>query len=319
MIKKLYFCCLLLAPLFAAPNATPLLILKAPRSGSSWFTSMLNKLDGVYLTEEIFSSLTEHNPAAALAYLVKSFHDPMKVYPLGREMAYRTKRWHILGATYNPLMAWWVNLRELPAKVPNLRLIVYLRTNKVKHAIATIRSRLLKSKCSTAIITTTGSCKIPSKTYVNLKRFDESLISKLAIDKYILDTASILAEKLEDDHVYYIRYEDLMKDSGFQINKLFWGLGLNEEKLDHLSSASSGRCKDNCTKNTLDDLRMVVSNYQEVEAWIEQKYPCLLSQLHETIPNVVQSVVEKSCGDLFTSRVGAILERYQNGTTSLLM
>jgi len=67
-------------------HAIPLLVLKAPRSGSSWFTSLLTKLEGVYLSEEIFNSHSGHNPSAALSYLENSFQHPMKVYPLGPDI-----------------------------------------------------------------------------------------------------------------------------------------------------------------------------------------------------------------------------------------
>jgi len=211
-----------------------------------------------------------------------------------------------------------MNLRELPDKVPDLRLIAYVRTNKVKHAIATIRSRLLKSKCLTPVLTGNTFCKLPPKTYVNVMIFEKSVISKLALDKYILDLAETLTEYLEDGHVSYVRYEELLKDPK-EINKLLWELDLNLEELPQLPSGFTGRCKDNCTKHTPDDLQAVISNYQEVEGWIKFKYPCLLPQFHETRPDVVQPDIEKICGDLFTSRVRSLTEGYINGTKTLLM
>jgi len=319
MKQLLFLGIFLLAPFFAGPShAIPLLILKAPRSGSSWFSSLLNKFEGVYLTEEIFNSESGHNPSAALSYLQKAFQHPMKVYPLGPDIVWHPRSWNILGATYNPLVAWWLNLRILPDKVPDLRSIAYVRTNKVKHAIATIRSRLLKNKCLTPVITGTTNCKLPTKTHVNVNTFEKSFISKLAIDEYIFDLTATLTENLEDGQVSYVWYEELTKDPK-EINKLLYGLGLNLEELVQLPSGSTGRCKDNCTKQTSDDLQTVISNYEEVEAWIQLKYPCLLPQFYETRPEVVQPHIEKLCGDLFTNRMRSLIEGYINGTKTLLM
>jgi len=298
----------------SSDSAIPLLILKAPRSGSSWFTSILQHYSGVYIHEEIFNSNQEHNSSHGFGYLVDSLNHPMKPFPLGPDMILGRKKWRIVGASYNPLVAFWVNLSGLPEKVPDLRLIVYLRTNKVKHAIATARSRELSKRCGSVVITST--CNLPEKSNIRAEYFHKSLISKLAIDQYIFD--SVKALHLQNKNVYYVRYEELMNDS-YNLDKLLLDLGLLREEVVWVSSAVTGRCRDNCTKNTSDDLRKVIANYEEIETWIKKKYPCLLSQFYETKAAVTQPSLYEICGDFFRSRISSVITRYKRGKQRLLM
>jgi len=309
LTKKIVFLAVLCytSVIKASSDAIPLLVFKAPRSGSSWFTSMLNDYSGVYIQEELFKQKPRHNSSNAFKYLVDSLKHPMKRFPKGRDKILGKKTWSIVGASYNPLAAFWVNTGGLFSKVPELRLILYLRTNKVKHAIATSRSIKLRKKCGSYVIN--GPCKIPKKIHIPTEFFDEALISRLAFDQYIFDSAKAL--HIEKKNVYYVRYEELMKDS-YNLDKLMLELGLLQQEVV-LVSSKRGRCRSNCSKNTSDDLRKVIDNYEEIETLIKEKYPCLLSQLYETRADFVQPSLHELCGDFFNDKVRSFITGYKEG------
>ena len=96
-----------------------------------------------------------------------------------------------------------------------------------------------------------------------------------------------------------IWYEDLL-ESEDEIQELLVWLGFHTSSLE-MDDKDIGRCSKNCTKNTSDDLRNVIQNYEEVESFINIKYPCLSGQLYETRPGKVEPYVDNLCGDNFMS------------------
>lgn len=59
-------------------NVTPVVILKLPRSGSSWFTSLFNQLEYVYVTKEIVQGKDKdlYNTNTLLTHLIKALSEP---------------------------------------------------------------------------------------------------------------------------------------------------------------------------------------------------------------------------------------------------
>jgi len=296
----------------ATSDAVPLLILKGPRSGSSWFLSLLNKLEGVWVTEEVVMGIISgHAFDEGAEHILKSFQHPMKKFPGGKKNKVELSNWRILGGSINPLNSWWVDLCSIPDKAPLLHLVAYIRTNKIKQAFSFYRLGKIAKKCHSYVVSNDG-CKLSEKTVVHLERFDKILINMLAIDRRIFEVSQALREKL--DGFYILRYEELINNSE-EINKLLLWLGMHLEDFNELSEASTGRCSKNCTKATSDDLRMEIANYDEVERWIRTKYPCLLSQFYETRPDFVQpDNVYSVCGNLFEKRVSDFVSLKDNGT-----
>jgi len=174
----------------------------------------------------------------------------------------------------------------------------------VKHAISLFRGRDLNRKCGDWV--TSKKCKLHHKTKLVLKQLDARLIEAIAQDEYNWKAANTLTANLKHEF-RAVFYEDLM---GFndEVENLLWWLGFNISEFGY-ADEFIGRCTSNCTKNTSDDLRDSIANYEEVESWIDSRYPCLSSQFHETRPGKVQPFVNNICGDLFRSRVDAYLER----------
>jgi len=152
---------------------------------------------------------------------------------------------------------------------------------------------------------TSDECKLESKTTVELKKFDERLIAVMAEDLYIWKVVNSLTANLK--HSFrVVFYEDLMGDKD-EFEELLWWLGFDITELE-FTDKPNGRCGSNCTKNTSDDLRDSIANYEEVESLINSKYPCLSSQFYETRPGKVQPFIQNVCGNLFRSRVDSFLK-----------
>jgi len=282
----------------------PVMIFKTPRSGSTWFTSLFNKLSKVYITPEMFhfqhAEDSKQYIKEAPAYLVKSLQMPMKQYP-GGEAKNLKGEYLVVGANFNPLWTSWVDLSGIMKAVPDVRIIMFTRTNVVKHVLSQLRRTSMMRKCGD--IFNHGSCD-PGKMKVRTYFFDRWLIKFMAYDQYMADKTRELVGKHNVRQFYHVRYEDLLANENKFLDILDWvGYDIN-----HLEQKSSIKLCNNCSKSTSDDLHDVLENYDEVEAWIKKRYPCLLRQLYETDPGMVQFPIEYYCDDLFTKRVNECIE-----------
>jgi len=304
-------------------DSTPLLIIKTDHSGSSWFHSLLNRLGGVYICEEIIPpdkrvsakkrKQIEHASGGMTAYIVESLQHPMLRYPKGKDLTQRNKTILIVGSTYSPWKS-FANPEEIGRLVPNLRVVAYVRTNIVKHAISFLRARELAKKCSHMVVISDKKCTIGSKTTVVFEKFENALILMIAWEQYLWKTVNLLNVHLK--HKFrVVTYEDLLGLEN-EVERLLWWLGFDISDLE-FEQEFNGRCNLNCTKNTSDDLRNSIANYEEVESWINSLYPCLISQFHETRPGKVQPFIRNVCGDLFRSRVYSLLRRERKKHTKI--
>jgi len=313
MITQLLSTLLTLFILPSQTKPTPLMMLKTGHSGSSWFTSLLNRYEGVYVTEEIIWGLrkemkerenVEKLTGGMTAYIFKSLQHPMLKWPNGEDMNQRNKTFFIVGCTFNPWKS-FANLDKIARLVPSLRVIAYFRSNVVKHVISYFRGQQLWRKCRNFV--TWDECKLESKTTVELKEFDKRLIEAMAEDLNIWKVAHSLTANLTHS-LRVVFYEDLIGDRD-ELEELLWWLGFDITELE-FTDRTIGRCKSNCTKNTSDDLRDVIANYEEAESFINSKYPCLSSQFYEKRPGKVQPFIQNVCGNLFTSRVNSLLKHW---------
>jgi len=285
---------------------TPLMIFKTAHSGSSWFTSLLNRYEGVYVTEEIVGTgksnrgkFVDESPGEMTAYILNSLQHPMWKWPNGEDITQRNKTFFIVGCTLNPMKS-FADLNKIARLVPSLRVVAYFRTNIVKHVTSSFRANHLKRECGHVVIK--DECKLETWTTVELEKFDEKLIRVMAADLYIWKVVNSLSQT----SFRVVFYEDLigLKD---EVEELLWWLGLDITDLEYTDDFN-GRCYPNCTKTTSDDLRDSIANYEEVESFINTRYPCLSSQLYETRPGKVQPFTYNVCGDLFRSRVDSLLK-----------
>jgi len=308
----------------SSSGAIPALVLKSDHSGSSWFVWLIDNIEGVYLTEEIFHTpwhLKRENVSVdnievkSLPYLVESFQHPTGKYGRGG-LKVESKRWKVLGATLNPIHAFYLNWAGIPSNVPNLRLIHYWRSNKVKHVIANIRAELLNKNCGFWTLNAKAAkhnCVAPTKINVSVKKFHSLLHKVMNEDHITLEIISKLTRKLKRKTWYTVTYEELLRDEEKAIQDLLNWILNSDHNFGEASQVLPTTCLGNCTKITSDNLRDVVNNYEEIEEWLREHYPCLLPQLHEEKPYVVQPDLHSLClkfnlGESY-KRWGNILEK----------
>jgi len=135
----------------------------------------------------------------------------MNKFPNGPVRVKDERNWAVLGTILNARTTTFLDLQDLQRRVPDLRVAVFLRSNVVKHVIATMRSKILSKKCHTRVLRN-KDCQIPSRTTVNIKIFKRILIQTLAFDQFMLNTASELVVELKHNSFYTITYESLMGD-----------------------------------------------------------------------------------------------------------
>ena len=166
-------------------GAVPLIVLKNPRSGSSWLVALLNSVPSAFVTEEILTSKSAGHgdvKAEGEAHLGRALGEPMGRFGRGsafgpderkgasssksrhhgtkvvakdramRELGKKPREsWDLLGFTVSPKRILGLNLFAKPDGVfwqkPRCRVVLYERTNKIKQAIAYARGRLLRDKC----------------------------------------------------------------------------------------------------------------------------------------------------------------------------
>jgi len=298
----------LLSMLFwrAAWGTIPLLILKSSRSGSAWMTTQLNTYKGVFVTEELLrghSYMWGNAWKEGQAYLEKSFSAPQRIY--GMEWSDKIKKpeedFTVLGATLDALYVdQYVNWTETGVKFPDLKLVLYLRTNIVKHSVSILRKTAMEAKCGRNHIVADSSCELDKKFHINLKSLGRWIVRTIAIDDFSIETASALAQHL-DSWFYILNYEELLLDEEAAFHRLFEWIGYEPKER---AVPVDGRCRNNCTKATSDDLRNVIINYDEVESYLLITFPCLLSHLRETNPGEVMHSAHMSCASSLFDPMG---------------
>merc|ERR1719397_754871 len=218
-------------------------------------------------------------------YLAEALRHPMDRFPAG---AYTKddEDWGIVGATMTP----WCNLDDLSKFVPDARIVVYVRTNIVKHAIASVHAFKIKHNGGGFRNEKNTSKQI----VVNVTELEYNLVSVMVTDKVIFDTALSLTKYLERQYFFYLSYEELVGDLN-HIDRLLQWSGVNPEDFSWKPESARKNCG-RCTKVTSDDLRNVLVNYEEVHNWIKSNYPCLLPQFYETRPDINQPDIKLSCG-----------------------
>ena len=216
----------------------------------------------------------------------------------------------IVGFTLNPQRAPDVNYTGVARASPAARVVVFLRTNRVKAALSRVRGKLLDEVCGYNNIAK-GGAKRPrqggtgarshrkfdperARTDPRADRSDGRCRLNASLPLDLDDLRAALRTNFEWEatmlrvayasgrDVYEITYEDMLGDRDKALGDLFGWCG----KEWH------GRSVDQYEKATSDDLKALVPNYAELEAFIEAEAPCLLRHLRETRPDVP---MDRSC------------------------
>jgi len=272
--------------LYVTSGIIPVLIFKNQRSGSSWMTAQLNTFEGIFITEEIIDGPAFHRGNVweeSQSWVMESFSRPKRSYRYFWDETVKEPEgdFSVLGSTLNPYFVnQFINFLEIGQKLPNLKLVLYRRSNVLKHAMSIIRGNILWAKCGRLVLN--KDCKIDDKYEVELVELKDTIKRILMYDDALFEHAIKLSQVL-DNWFYYVTYEDLQKEDRLAWDRLFAFIGYVPSKIS--LKVAGGRCSVNCTKTTSDDLREAIINYEEVESFISEKYPCLESHLHEVRPD----------------------------------
>ncbi|KAH8062980.1 hypothetical protein JL721_8599 [Aureococcus anophagefferens] len=283
-----------------APRRTtlvPLIVLKNPRSGSSWLVQLLNGVPSAFVTEEILTSKSAGHgdvKAEGEAHLFRALSEPMGRFgraafgvdekrggsaklvaegPRDAEVGQRHDAWDVVGFTVSPKRILGLNLFGAPDGVfwrsGCRKVVLYERTNKTgqdKRTRSSRRSRagrLLRDKCGMNNVRKTGK-------------------KACAIGKTLaLDFGAATAGR-----AFELAYEELPLAA--RLSRLFAWLGKAGVWRAHLA-ASGAELGSAYAKATSDDLRDVIRNFDEVRAWLRETAPCLVPHLEATDPGAVMA------------------------------
>ena len=285
-------------------NATPpvgFVVLKQGNSGSSWFSSMIARLDKTYFLDEAFTNSGAHAAPASDAdlrrYLARALAEPTGYYGKGEGcprwaacspgalacFVDRKCRLRAVGFSYNPLPSDGGALaplgRVVPAwllaNVPAARLVVWVRTNVVKMALATHGD-----KAATRDYAATGPSD-PAKRLAKWRAYDRSDLGHFAdsVNARIQRNMALTDwAHAAGDAALLCYYEAFQLDAYAEMERVRDFLGVPK---------TPGRAYDSASvKASSEDLRRLDAFPALRRLLLETKNDCLRAMLEDTTPRV---------------------------------
>jgi len=251
-------------------------VLKLATSGSTWFASLLDECVGVEARPEVITGKGVGAPEST------------QVNSLRRALTFkRDANTDVALATQNAKNLPRPDVYRAVVDATDARLVVYQRTNLVKHAIGIWRGRQLEHApgCATKNVKAArakqvAACALPeANVTLPLGKFVESLVTASYANGVLAGVAS--ATGLE---YYVVTYEGLMVDRRKELTGLFDYLGKPGVVYPRAKTKP-----DKYLKATGDDLRELLSSesFAAIERWLERAAPCLLPALRDPTPGVM--------------------------------
>lgn len=283
----------------------PVVILKLPRSGSSWFTSELNAFSRVYLSKEIvqgedFKTFEqgeiEDHLIQALTRPVGKLSNSGKVLPDARfveDYMLPTHNWrwkpfhrmHMVGFTVNPEHIPSIDWSRVAREVPGLKVVALLRNNLIKTAISDYTGRAMKERCGSANLRhDQNDCRddiqVPWGTQQLLSEVGRWHSRRRGFLKAV-EAVQKAVDPASD--ALLVTYESMQVDRAGTLRSLFKALGLGVLTEPFLSEAQQ-----KWTKRGQEELRNVLTEYAVLERALSaggaHECPCLLHQLRSNGP-----------------------------------
>jgi len=180
-------------------------------------TSQLNSFEGVFIAEEILRAESYKLGNAweeGQSWLMKAFSTPVRSYGHGLNEQFRKPQdqFYVLGGTLNPFYAdQFLNWTELGTKLPNLKLVLYRRSNVVKHAVSYTHRKMLREKCGTNVVRKYENCRISRRFPIDISQLRKDIFRITALSTVGLEIATGLATYL-DNWFFDLKYEELLRD-----------------------------------------------------------------------------------------------------------
>jgi hypothetical protein len=271
-------------------------ILKLPRSGSSWLVQLMNRLPDVYISKEIiqYNDLQSYSPSQRGRHLANALKGPTdklsykaRWLPSGRfwedYLLHSTWKWaHALSVVglsvnveYLKDMDWDILRRE---HVKNPKFVVYLRSNLVKQSISGITGRYIKQNCGSSNFRENPSsseiiCEdiLKSRFHLSVSVFAEELVRWTQRYRVYLHFVQIQVQQAHNWPVHVLYYEDLQSNLANSMTSLMSFLSstsfLSYEDETHIHKLFESYLLSHhggWKKRTKDDLSEVIRNYEEI-------------------------------------------------------
>jgi LPS sulfotransferase NodH len=296
-----------------AQGHTPLVILKLPRSGSSWVTEELNEIPTVFISKEIVQhgdrsafgvSDMEQHLARALQRPTGKLSSVGDFLPTGRffedYLLHKSMKplqtLRVLGFTVNPEHCKDVQWRRIQEAVPQLRMVALVRSNVIKSALSGYRGKQTQALCGSANlrISTLNNCTLPATVDWTLVEFTREVTAwQDRYDEFAKVIRQISA--LERVAVTPVYYEDMQLNMENTFTFLFKSIGIPEDEAIALSKSKVATpAQTGWLKRTSDDLRVILPRFAEIELALERGHcVCLLEQLRSTKAKVFPPCTER--------------------------
>lgn len=281
----------------------PVVILKLPRSGSTWFTSELNAFSTVFLSKEIvqgndskvFGQIdVENHLIKALTRPVGKLSNSKNILPDSRFMEdyiLPTHNWrwkplyktHLVGFTVNPEHVPNIDWSRVAREVPGIRVVALLRNNLIKTAISDYTGKNLKEKCGSANLRHQQTdCKGDVRVPWTAGQFVREVNRWHSRRKAFLASVEAVQKAVNQaGDAVVVTYEGMQVDKGGTFKSLFKALGVPSPHEPPLT-------RETWTKRGPEELREVLTNYADLESVLAEggarECPCLLRQLRSKGP-----------------------------------
>jgi LPS sulfotransferase NodH len=293
----------------------PVVLLKIPRSGSSWFTSELNALPSVYISKEIVQgedaesfSTTEieahliaalRGPKGKLSNSRAYFPDSRYMEDYLKPMSWSWKpmtNLQVVGFSVNPEHIPDVDWSRIKAAVPELRVIALARSNIIKSAMSGFTGELLKEKCGSANLRAgdkrIGGCDgaIPVKVPWSYADFLLHIKNWKARADHFDHTVEKVGEVVGTKNLQRVHYEDLQQDVLGNLSRVLEGVGARVQ----LTSARASQWK----KRGSESLQDTLEHFDEIRERLQATggaCSCLLLYLMSTTPEVLPCEIGSCC------------------------
>ena len=272
-------------------KTTFFVMLKLATSGSTWIGDLLTETKGVTMKPEIITGSRGHRMSvASILFKLKSyFKAESRTTP--RNSGSRS----LVGFSVNAKNMGSINFPSFAVE-NRARLVVWIRSNIVSHAVGVIRAKMLHELCHTNNVKLgqAKKCALQDHETIKLDDFWENLRAAsfrhaihmgMAYQNWgLLGTSQKNGEgKLDKEEapcnssppIFNMFYEEMLADKNGALQRLFDWFGYPEL----LGADEKNAPADKTVKSTPADLRNLISNFDELEEFLLNKAPCYVAQL----------------------------------------
>ena len=273
-------------------KTTFFVMLKLATSGSTWIGDLLTETKGVTMTPEIITGSRGHRMSvASILFKLKSYFKAESRTTPRNSAGSRS----LVGFSVNAKNMGSINFPSFAVET-RARLVVWIRSNIVSHAVGVIRAKMLHELCHTNNVRLgqAKKCALQDHETIKLDDFWENLRAAsfrhaihmgMAYQNWgLLGTSQKNGEgKLDKEEapcnssppIFNMFYEEMLADKNGALQRLFDWFGYPEL----LGADEKNAPADKTVKSTPADLRNLISNFDELEEFLLNKAPCYVAQL----------------------------------------